>query len=56
MKRETKYFIAGIIVALIAPLLLDWALFGTVTPCDIAIGHLAARGFIVEEYPIGGDV
>lgn len=23
---------------------------------DIAIGHLAARGFIVEEYPIGGDV
>ena len=33
MKRETKYFIAGLVVAFIAPLVLDWALFGTATPC-----------------------
>lgn len=34
MKREHKYFIAGLVVALIAPLLIDWALFGTPTPCE----------------------
>lgn len=39
MKRETKFFIAGIIVALIAPLVLDWALFGTPTPCKTTIKY-----------------
>lgn len=33
MKREHKFFIAGVVLALIAPLLIDWALFGTPTPC-----------------------
>jgi hypothetical protein len=34
MKREHKFFIAGIVVALIAPLLIDLVLFGTITPCE----------------------
>lgn len=34
MKRETKFFIAGVVLALIAPLLLDWAMFGHPIPCE----------------------
>lgn len=45
MKRETKYFIAGLVVALIAPLLADWALFGTATPCET-----------IETYENGGSL